>query len=677
MVIESIPFRLDDVLENLSNLIAIKTQEKGLELLFDAHPTVPGALIGDPLRLGQVLLNLAGNALKFTEQGEIIIRTELIKITDEDVEIRFAVKDSGIGMTPEQVDKLFQSFSQADTSTTRKYGGTGLGLTISKKLTELMKGKIWVESEPDKGSSFIFTAVFGRALDMEKSIEKEKPTDLEKLKVLVVDDIESTRDMLKSTLESFSFKVTCVDSGSAALEILETVPPDDPFQLVLMDWRMPGMDGIETSKKIKQHPTLINIPTIIMVTAYGREEVMLQADNAGLEGFLIKPMTPSTLLDTIMQVFGDKGGFRKGRGSDKDWEIKAVETLQGCHVLVAEDNKINQQVAQELLTQAGLMVSIANNGKEAVEMVTQEPFDAVLMDIQMPEMDGFEATKILRSKPEFKTLPIIAMTANAMAQDREKCLEVGMNDHIPKPIDPDHMFKILSQWVVPKDDKKIHDKKQLTDQLDQTDPLPEILEGIDIEKGLKHVGNNKKLYRKLLIDFYQDHHDDIKELDDAIKQGKLDVAQRLAHTIKGVSGAIGATELYASSENMDLVLKKQETKHYENGLFEMGDAMKIVMNSLKGLTSISDKQKTDPKTIGGSLDIDAIIQALDDLANLIEEMDPDAEEKAGQLKEQLHAPPYIDLVKKLSKQVEEFEFQEASTTVSLLKEAVMDNTEKE
>ncbi len=674
---ESIPFRLDDVLGNISNLIAIKAQKKGLELLFDAQPAVPGALIGDPLRLGQILLNLAGNALKFTEEGEIIIRSELIKITDDEVEIRFAVKDSGIGMTPEQVDKLFQSFSQADTSTTRKYGGTGLGLTISKKLAGLMKGEIWVESEPGKGSSFIFTAVFGRALDMEKTIEKERAVDLEKLKVLVVDDVESARNMLKVTLESFSFRVTCVDSGSAALEILEVTPLDDPFQLVLMDWRMPGMDGIETSKRIKQHSTLTNIPTIIMVTAYGREEVMHQANNAGLEGFLIKPMTPSTLLDTIMQVFGGKGGFRKGGGSDKDWEIKAVEALQGCHVLVAEDNKINQQVARELLTQAGLRVTIANNGKEAVELVGEESFDAVLMDMQMPEMDGFEATKILRSKPEFETLPILAMTANAMAKDRERCLDAGMNDHIPKPIDPDKLFQTLGKWVSPNINEEIHIKKQLAGQLDQTDPLPKRLEGIDMDKGLKYVGGNRTLYHKLLIDFYQDHHDDILALDAAIKEERLDIAQRLAHTIKGVSGAIGAIDLHRCSENMDSVLKNREIRSYENGLAEMGHAMVIVMDSLEGLTPKSEEQKTGQKPAGTPLDIDAVNRALEELNRLTEEMDPDAEEKASQLKEQLYGSPHAELAKKLSRQVEEFEFEEASETVSLLIKAVMDKNGKE
>jgi PAS domain S-box-containing protein len=359
--IESIPFRMDEVLDNLGNLIAIKAQEKGLELLFDTHPDVPKALLGDPLRLGQILLNLAGNAVKFTEKGEIVVRTEQLRITEDEVEIRVSVQDTGIGMTKEQCDRLFQSFSQADTSTTRKYGGTGLGLAISKKLTELMGGRIWVESTPGMGSAFIFTAVFGRTLDMEKRIQKSTPADLDQFKVLVVDDIASSREMLDATLSSFSFRVTCANSGQDALAALEECPTDDPFRLVLMDWKMPGMDGIEATKRIKNHPSLAHMPTVIMVTAYGREEVMQQAEKVGIEGFLLKPVTSSTLLDTIMEVLGEKGGFRGAARSDDTWKIKSVDGIRGAHVLLAEDNKINQQVADELLSQSGVKATIANN----------------------------------------------------------------------------------------------------------------------------------------------------------------------------------------------------------------------------------------------------------------------------------------------------------------------------
>ena len=417
---ECIPFHLDDVLSNLSNLIAIKAQEKGLEILFDTHPDVPRALVGDPLRLGQILLNLASNAIKFTETGEIIVRTEPVHVTDDKVEVRMSVQDTGIGMTPEQVENLFQSFSQADTSTTRKYGGTGLGLVISRKLVEMMGGKIRVESEPGRGSAFIFNAVFGRAAHMEKSKDTVELSALQDLKVLVVDDVASAREMLKANLESFSFRVTCVASGQAALDELAAAPSDDPFKLVLMDWKMPQMDGLEATRRIKDLPELANMPFIIMITAYGREEVMQRADEMGMAAFLTKPVTPPALLDTIMGVVDTKDSGR----SEHKWKIRTLESIRGARVLLAEDNKINQQVAEELMTQAGLKVTIANNGREAVEMIAKQSFDAVLMDMQMPVMDGYEATKRIR-KAEFGLRP---------AQARQSRNKIGKDSDIKSEI---------------------------------------------------------------------------------------------------------------------------------------------------------------------------------------------------------------------------------------------------
>jgi CheY-like chemotaxis protein/HPt (histidine-containing phosphotransfer) domain-containing protein len=641
---EAIPFRLDEVLDNLGNLAAIKAQEKGLELLFDTRPDVPRALIGDPLRLGQILVNLTGNAVKFTEKGEIVIHTEPLRITDDEVEIKIAVQDTGIGMTSEQVGKLFQSFSQADTSTTRKYGGTGLGLAISKKLVEMMDGDIRVESEPGKGSAFIFTAVFGRARDLEKEVERIAPADLDKLKVLVVDDVASAREMLQSTLESFSFRVTCVDSGQAALDTLEAAPADDPFRLILMDWKMPGMDGIATSRRIKEHATLAHMPTIIMVTAYGREEVMEQAERVGLEGFLIKPVTPSTLLDTIMGVFGEKGGFRRAGRAAEDWKIQTVDAIRGAHVLLAEDNPINQQVAEELLTQTGLKVTIANNGREAVEMLDNEDvYDAVLMDVQMPEMDGYEATGAIRQRPEFKDLPIIAMTANVMAGDREKCLEAGMNDHVAKPIEPDKLFKTLVQWIPPRDEEIPQPALQPSIRPEKAGALPKHLEGIDIDEGLRRVGGNPKLYRKLLVEFSQDHREDVDAIRKALDQKDFEAAQRIAHTIKGVSGSIGAADLHHEAESLDSVLKEGQQDLYPELLSRLEEALVPVM---QGLEVLAVSSVTEEAASGGDslMDAEAIMPFLDELQMLLEEMDPEAEDKVADLKVQIGSGAHRKLV---------------------------------
>jgi polar amino acid transport system substrate-binding protein len=666
---EAIPFRLDEVLNNLGNLAAVKAQEKGLELLFNTHPDVPHALIGDPLRLGQILVNLTGNAVKFTEAGEIVIHTEPVRITDDEVEVRVAVKDTGIGMTSEQVGKLFQSFSQADTSTTRKYGGTGLGLAISKKLVEMMGGDIRVESEPDKGSAFIFTAVFGRARDMEKEIETIAPADLDRLKVLVVDDVASAREMLETTLESFSFRVTCVDSGQAALEALGAAPADDPFRLVLMDWKMPGMDGIEASRRIKRHSELTRMPTIIMVTAYGREEVMRQAEEIGLEGFLTKPVTSSTLLDTIMGVFGEKGGFRRAGRAEEDWKIETLDSIRGAHVLIAEDNPINQQVAQELLTQAGLKVAIANNGREAVDMLGENAYEAVLMDMQMPEMDGFEATRAIRQRPEFKDLPIIAMTANVMAGDREKCLEAGMNDHVAKPIEPDKLFKTLVQWISPKDRDISQPESQPSIATQTAKVLPASLAGIDIDEGLRRVGGNRKLYHKLLVEFFQDHGEDVRAINEALDSNDEKTAQRLAHTIKGVSGSIGAGDLFGAAEKLDAALKKKQRDTYNNLLSDLQDTLTPVMQGLEVLAAIGETQETaQPDT--EPVNPEALTSLLDELQTLLEEMDPEAEGKVADLKAQLGTGAHQKLVNILSKKIGEFEFEDALETLGKLKKVV-------
>ena len=667
---EAIPFRLDEVLNNLGNLIAIKAQEKGLELLFDTHPDVPRALVGDPLRLGQILLNLCGNAVKFTEEGEIIVRTEPVRVTDDEVEIKVSVQDTGIGMTPEQCDKLFQSFSQADTSTTRKYGGTGLGLTISKKLVEMMGGNIRVESEPGKGSAFIFNAVLGRAADMETIKETAALSDLEKLKVLLVDDVASAREMLQTTLESFSFRVTCVASGKAALEAIAAAPSEDPYKLVLMDWKMPKMDGLEASRRIKNMPELADMPTIIMVTAYGREDVMQQAEEVGLEGFLIKPVTPSTLLDTIMGVVGKQGGFRKAGRSEDDWKIQTLDSIRGAHVLLAEDNKINQQVAEELLAQAGLKVTIANNGREAVEILEDKnEFEAVLMDMQMPEMDGYEATRTIRKKPEFADLPIIAMTANVMAGDREKCLEAGMNDHVAKPIEPDKLFKTLVQWIQPQNsDEPPSEFEPIVNKV-ADEGLPGSLEGIDIEDGLRRVGGNRKLYRKLLADFFQDHGDDIQSIRRALDKDDLETAQRIAHTIKGVSGSIGAGDLHREATSLDTAFKEKQQDRYPELLARLEDTLASVMQGLEVL-SVSAALEEQPAGKGGAVDLVDILPLLAELETLLDEMDPEAEDKVADLKAQLGSGDHLKLVNTLSKKVGEFEFEDARKILANLRKSL-------
>ncbi|MCG8616796.1 MAG: response regulator, partial [Desulfobacterales bacterium] len=664
MTLEAVPFRLEEVLNNLGNLIAIKAQEKGLELLFDTHPDVPGGLVGDPLRLGQILLNLAGNAVKFTDTGEIVVHTEVVTIDDDKVTIRFEVRDTGIGMSTEQCSRMFRSFSQADTSTTRKYGGTGLGLAISKELTELMNGEIWVESVPGAGSRFIFTAVFGRAPDLETEARKKTPVELDNLNVLVVDDSASSREILAVTLSSFSFRATCVESGRAALELLETQSEDDPFKLVLMDWKMAEMDGIETSLRIRELMDPRQMPTIIMVTAYGREEVMQHARDAGLEGFLIKPITPSTLLDTIMGVLGEDGGFRGAARADDAWQIKPLEEIRGARLLLAEDNKINQQVAQELLTKAGLSVTIVTNGKAAIERLNSDTFDAVLMDLQMPEMDGYEATHAIRREPRFRDLPIIAMTANAMAGDREKCLEAGMNDHVAKPIDPSVLFSTLLKWIPEKERTDGNNGAERVEPEPITPPesdttLPDHLDGIDMEEGIRRVGGNRGLYQKLLQDFYQDHHDDNRAIQGALGNGDSEEARRLAHTVKGIAGSIGAAGLQKNAAALETAIKQGEISDVLLDAF--GTSLSAVMTTLAPLSRQPEKAVGQDTVSEGHIPVDweTVSPVLEKLGEQLEELDPDAEETLEHLQPMLTDEDDRKRLTRIKAEVDNFAYSRA------------------
>ncbi|MFC1881979.1 response regulator [Thermodesulfobacteriota bacterium] len=567
MDMEAVDFQLEDTLDNISTLVGIKTQEKGLELLFKTDPAVPRALVGDPLRLGQILINLSNNAVKFTDAGEIVVATELVKQDKAQVTLKFSVHDTGIGMTAEQAAKLFQPFAQADSSTTRKYGGTGLGLTISKRLAEMMGGKIWVESNPGQGSTFSFTANLG--LGKEKAKKRFKPaSELRGMQVLVVDDNATSRIILQEMLESFSFEVSLASSGEEGITELEAAGKDKPFELVIMDWKMPGMDGIEASRRIKDHKGLDKIPAIILVTAYGREEVMQQADEVGLEGFLLKPVSPSMLFDATMQAFGEAVPEISRITQRKEREAEALKHIQGARLLLVEDNEINQQVAREILEGAGLNVTLATNGLEAVNAVKENNYDAVLMDVQMPVMDGYTATREIRNlKSEIRNVPVIAMTAHAMAGDEDKSLQAGMNGHVTKPIDPDQLFATLQKWIQPSEKRAATQTPVVSVEpsgeakvVSIEEGLPESLPGFDLADGLKRLQGNKKLYRKLLLDFATGYCKAGIEIREALDAKDFDRAHSLVHNLKGLAGNLSAKDLQAAAVNMEKLVKGVDKK---------------------------------------------------------------------------------------------------------------------
>ncbi|MDJ0830587.1 MAG: transporter substrate-binding domain-containing protein [Desulfobacterales bacterium] len=594
MDMESVDFRLEETLDNISTLVGIKTQEKGLELLFKIDPDVPTALIGDPLRLGQILVNLSNNAVKFTDTGEIVILTELIEKAKAQVRLKFSVRDTGIGMTDAQAAKLFQPFMQADSSTTRKYGGTGLGLTISKRLVEMMGGEIWVESEAGKGSTFSFTANFG--LGKEKVKKQFKPSkDLRGMKVLVVDDNLISREILKDMLASFSFEVTLSASGPEGISELENADKHAPFELVVIDWKMPGMDGIEASRRIKHHKNLNKLPAIVMVTAYGREEVMQQAEGVGLEGFLLKPVSASMLFDTIMQAFGQAVPEVSRLMQRQEQGAADLQNIQGAQLLLVEDNEINQQVAKEILEGAGLHVTVANNGQEAVDAVKLASYDAVLMDVQMPVMDGYTATGEIRKDKRFNDLPIIAMTAHAMAGDEDKSLQAGMNGHVTKPIEPDQLFATLQQWIKPREKPATVQKPVDSDEpsieektVAVEDELPKHLEGFDLADGLKRLQGNHKLYRKLLLSFAKDYQAAANEIRQALDADDFDQAHSLVHNIKGLAGNLAATELLPAAMNLEKLVKEVDqkapsTKELDLKFSELENALNQALESAHSL----------------------------------------------------------------------------------------------
>ncbi|MDM8549261.1 response regulator [Desulfobacterales bacterium HSG2] len=668
---ESVDFYLKDVLTGLSDLVSMKAEEKGLEFLIDIGRDVPGRLIGDPLRLNQILLNLTSNAIKFTQTGEIVVSVERAGEEGENVHLGFSVRDTGIGLTRDQISNLFRPFSQADDSTTRKYGGTGLGLAICRRLTEMMGGEIRVESEPGEGSSFIFTAHLGRHPEQNAA---SPDSDFQEMRVLIVDDNEISRMILSDTLASFSLNVTSVESGESALAELEAGETGGkPYHLVFLDWKMPDMDGIETARRIKKDFRLS--PTLIMMTGYRREEVMRQAENADadVKTFLSKPLNPSVLFDTIMNVMG-----RKTMGiSLPKKEIKASETLKqirGARVLLVEDNKINQQVAGELLENAGLVVEIANNGEEAVTILESSGaessgFDLVLMDIQMPKMDGYEATRQIRKQEDrknesLKRLPVIAMTAHAMAGERERCLEAGMDDFVSKPIEPDQLFSALLKWIEPGERETPAPRHHHEDVPKSGDgELPEVLPGIDIESGLRRVSGNRTLYKKLLRQFHKDNTNAATAYRESLERGDTEFVKLLAHTIRGAAGNMGAVALYEAASELESGIRENRPE-LDSLLHHFEKSLNQVLQSLSSLKETPAPEIPSDPEQSMPLDIPKINALLTELAGFLEEGDSEAEDCMDDLKKHLFCTEFRAEMQRLEEQIGDYDYDDALETLA-------------
>ncbi|MBI3924895.1 MAG: response regulator, partial [Armatimonadetes bacterium] len=639
--IEEIDFRLDEVLEGVTSLFGVKANEKGLELLLFQDVEVPSDLVGDPLRLTQVVVNLVSNAIKFTDQGEILLRIQAVETDERTAVLRFSVRDSGIGMNEQQQARLFQSFSQADTSTTRKYGGTGLGLAISKRLVELMGGSIEVSSRPGQGTTFAFTARFGRGQ------ESNRPTlpahlDLRGSRVLVVDDNATARQILEEMLSSMEFQVDTASSGPEALERLE----QGSFRIVFMDWHMPGMDGLQACREIQARYSGAR-PLLIMVTAYGREDVRSEAERLALDGFLLKPVSPSALLDSVMLAASEE----ETPATAPRRSAAPGASLTGLRVLLAEDNEINQQVARELLEQTGVSVTVANNGAEALQLLAGQSFDLVLIDVQMPEMDGYEATARIRAHPHWSELPVIAMTAHAMAGDRERCLEAGMDDHVTKPIDPDRLYAVLGHYL---GGLRPPEPAPAADVV-----LPEI-PGVDMAGALKRVGGNRKLYRRLLHDFGRDFADMPARLRQAMP-GNPDEAAALAHSLAGVAGNLGMEQLRRRAREVETAAKRGDSAR---GLEEL-PGLEQELAAILPLLAVPDGPLEAPapsSTLPAALDPEAA-GLVRELQRLLEAADPRSEEVLSRLAPLVLGRGHDDAWSRLERQVEGFDFDIGAETL--------------
>jgi two-component system sensor histidine kinase/response regulator len=554
--LETVPFNLTAVLENVGNVSAMRAGEKGIGFDVRVDREVPMQLLGDPVRFGQIVLNLASNAIKFTERGEVTVTVRLAERTDRTVRLITSVRDSGIGMNEEAQARLFQSFSQADSTITRRFGGTGLGLAISKALTEQMSGTIWVESRPGEGSTFTFTALLG--VPFERALAVPVP-ELRNRNVLVVDDDPTALEMLRATLTGWALRVVTVDSGTAALAaVAEAAAGEEPFDLVLLDWQMADRDGIDIARTIRSDRSLKKPPIIVMITAYGRNEIAEAAKRAGIDGFLVKPVDPSMLLETISLIFSSAG----------DTETRApvaqpASRLAGSHVLVAEDNDINQQIVEELLAAAGITIEFAQTGRIAVDKVLADParYNAVLMDVQMPEMGGMEATRLIRQDIDATRLPIIAMTAHAMESERLACLDAGMNDHLSKPVDPENLLRTLKRWV--KSPRRAQPAVIGTEAAAAGDGvLPATLPPFDIDDSLQRVNGNRALLHKLIVRFREQFAGTGLEIRTLLADGNVQQAERLAHTLGGVAKNLGASELAAATGALENAIRNGDRVAY-------------------------------------------------------------------------------------------------------------------
>ncbi len=684
--LERVDLQLHQLFNKLADLFSEQAASRDIELVIGIEPGVPTALRGDPLRLEQVFINLLGNAIKFTEHGVIFVHATLDSETDDGVRILFSVRDTGIGIGDEQSGSLFEPFTQADGSMTREYGGTGLGLSICRRLVNLHGGEIWVESHQGEGTTVFFTAEFARQAPG-KEIQFVVPATIKGLKVLVIDDNETARCLATKMLESFHFQVDVVPSCALALQRI--TGSLSSYNLILVDWRMPEIDGMECIRRLKVMEKAKDIP-IIMMTAFGGDREVTQAREAGADYFLTKPVKQSLLFDTIMDVFNCPEAMHGTLAARKSSvEVADSTQLAGVRILLAEDNRINQNVARELLESVGIIVEIANNGQEAVHILQDrwEEFDAVLMDVQMPVMDGFEATRIIRANPVLTDLPVIAVTAHAMQGDRERCLQIGMNDYVAKPITPELLFSVLTRWTRPGQEGDLSCKPVAVFKLAEgVGELPDSLPGIHVRSGVSRMAGNLKAYVRMLRDLLR-FGEEVSERLPKLIAGDLQAAIGEVHTLKGTAANLSAYHLQEISLKLELELREQHTGTTDKkpaGPLVSGNYIESIKDSLCELAATVAELETFydamvPKVTAASLpvvDSQKLLATLAQLQAMTLECDPMAEEFWADEKENFQGHDIGEEMVRMENHLHNYNFERAADFISSIKQRLMQEGEK-
>ncbi len=669
---DNIVFSLRDVIEDVTDMFVNKTQKKGIELIVDIADNIPQKMMSDPLRLRQILVNLLSNAIKFTKKGEICLSVNRQKSGAEELILLFTVKDTGIGFNEKQQGKLFQAFTQADSSTTRKFGGTGLGLAISSKIVELMNGKIWAESIPGKGSSFYFTAKFMPVI-LESEPSAKIPPNLYNQKILIVEDNPTTLLIIKRYLESFGFYTDLANTAEIGLKKFYESETRGEYKIIISDIKLPGVDGITFIEKIKKQKN-IPVPPIIIISSLEQSTFFDRAKKVGIEHLLMKPVKPSILFNTTMEILGYTSipdiNYEKHKSSST--------IFQNTCVLLVEDNPINQMVATEILEAENITVVKACNGFEAIDTIKKQEFDIVLMDVQMPEMDGLETTQFIRKEMKNNHLPIIAMTAHAMYGDREKCIESGMNDYITKPIDQKELFKVMKKNIKKLKNISDHHLKKTFNYKNNFDNYT--LPGLNIKKGVERLNGAWDIYIKILSDFnnlYKEFSDDFRS---SINLEDYKAAKIKAHSLKGASGNISAENLFLASKALEDACDIKDKQNILTKLVSVDTALSEINKSINTLTSQNETApaviNTKADSINIKIDTDLLNKTINDLDNVLKNMDPvESEVIVNKLKQfgSLHntlKPEFNSILNTLQQDINDYDFETAQNTLIILNKTI-------